>query len=38
MKATIIAALVVALSITSGAGAAFVVTSKNIKNGTIKAG
>jgi hypothetical protein len=36
MKATIIAALVVALAVTSGAGAAFVVTSKNIRNGTIQ--
>jgi hypothetical protein len=36
MKATIIAALVVALGFTSGAGAALVITSKNIKNGTIQ--
>jgi hypothetical protein len=36
MKATVIAALAVALGVTSGAGAALVVTSKNIRNGTIQ--
>ena len=36
MKVTVIAALAVALGITSGASAAFVVTSKNIRNGTIQ--
>jgi hypothetical protein len=36
VKVTVIAALAVALSVTSGAGAAFVVTSKNIRNGTIQ--
>jgi hypothetical protein len=36
VKVTIIVAPVVALGVTGGAGAAFVVTSKNIKNGTIQ--